>query len=100
MTAEPVALRVPAGAPLRAPVPLDGRTLTPAAVAAIAHGGAGVLLTGAARARNAASRAALERAMPGEGQNAVIAPVPASRKIRERHEFDCGDSCSDKVIEL
>ena len=57
VTAEPVALRAPAGAPLHATVALDGRTLTPATVAAIAHGGAGVRLTDAARARNAASRA-------------------------------------------
>ena len=36
VTAEPVALRAPAGAPLHATVALDGRTLTPATVAAIA----------------------------------------------------------------
>jgi len=53
VTAEPVALRAPAGGPLHATVALDGRTLTPATVAAIACGDAGVRLTDAARARNA-----------------------------------------------
>jgi histidine ammonia-lyase len=60
VTAEPVALRSSAAAPVRETVVLDGRTLTPATVAAIALGDAGVRLTDAARARNAASRAALE----------------------------------------
>jgi histidine ammonia-lyase len=53
MTAAPVALR---GA---AAVELDGRTLTPDAVAAVAAG-AGVRVGPAARARNAVTRAALE----------------------------------------
>ena len=44
-------------------------------------------------------RAAITR-VGREGQNAVIAPVPASRKIREWHKFDCGDSGLRQVIEL
>ena len=58
MTAEPVRLRA-AGAPAAA-IALDGRRMTPAHVAAVASGAASVRLTTAARARNAAARAALE----------------------------------------
>jgi histidine ammonia-lyase len=56
VSAEPVVLRPP-DAPATAIV-LDGRGLTPAQVAAVS-GGAPVRLTAAARARNAAARAAL-----------------------------------------
>ena len=59
MTVETAALR-PAGAPPPAEVVLDGRTLTPETVAAVAEGAGIVRLAPAARARNAASRAALE----------------------------------------
>ena len=59
MTVQPAALR-PAGPPLPAEVVLDGRTLTPATVAAVAEGAGIVRLAPAARARNAASREALE----------------------------------------
>jgi histidine ammonia-lyase len=57
VTAQPVAL--PATRTAHAAVALDGRTLTPATVAAIADGGR-VRLTVAARARNAAAREALD----------------------------------------
>jgi histidine ammonia-lyase len=58
VSAGPATLR-PAAAD-RTAVELDGRTLTPATVAAVAAGGARARLAPAARARNAAARAALE----------------------------------------
>jgi histidine ammonia-lyase len=62
VTVEPVSLPTsPDDAPLRRTIALDGRTLTPETVAAIAYGDAGVRLTAEARARNAVSRAALGR---------------------------------------
>lgn len=94
MTAEPVALRAPAGAPLHATIALDGRTLTPATVAAIAHGNAGVRVTDAARARNTASRRALEAVIAagtpvygvttgvGTLHDRPVAPANASRHQR------------------
>ena len=54
MTAAPLAL------PAAAAIELDGRTLTPATVAAIAAGSTDARLTPAARARNTAARAALD----------------------------------------
>jgi len=94
VTAEPVALRAPAGGPLHATVALDGRTLTPATVAAIACGDAGVRLTDAARARNAVSRQALEAVIAtgtpvygvttgvGALHDRPVAPANASRHQR------------------
>ena len=113
MTAEPVALRAPAGAPLRAPVALDGRTLTPATVAAIAHGGAGVRLTDAARARNAASRAALEAVIAagtpvygvttgvGALHDRPVAPANASRHQRallRSHAAGAGEPLAPAIV--
>jgi hypothetical protein len=33
-------------------------------------------------------------------QHAVIAPVPAARKIGERHELQCGDAGFNQMVEL
>jgi len=94
VTAQRVALRAPAGAPRHAAIALDGRTLTPATVAAIAHGAAGVRLTDAARARNAAARHALEAVIAagtpvygvttgvGALHDRPVAPANASRHQR------------------
>jgi histidine ammonia-lyase len=57
--ATPASLRA-APAAVREAVTLDGRSLTPAAVAAVASGAARVVVPAGARARNAAARAALE----------------------------------------
>ena len=60
----------PAAAPVPAVVVLDGRELTPAAVAAVAEGRAGIRLAPSARARNAQARAALEAGL-----------VPVAREV-------------------
>ena len=33
-------------------------------------------------------------------QHAVVTPVPAARKVRDRHEFDRGDAEVGKCVEL
>lgn len=94
------------GAPLPGTVALDGRTLTPATVAAIAHGDAGVGLTSEARARNAASRRALEAVIAagtpvygvttgvGALHDRPVAPAKASahqRALLRSHAAGAGD---------